>query len=782
MMGPPRVMTTNSATTTTTTTMETSSPNTKRIMLNRPIPYRRICLLSAHGAKDYVEQLWGGPMPTPNDAYCNNDTANNHNHSLGGEKEQESSNGILPPLKRKSEESIAASDHDIGANSSALMSGEDGDDTNEMEDFEMVEKSTTTTNNGNSNDNDDDDDDNMVIKSAMVYKAHKGLLGKYSVRKDIWEPKRLVLTKTQLLYYNVDMTTDDTTTTSTTTSAGAATTAKAKQLFSTLSSTLIPMATTTTTTSENNLPQGELDLVPRSSTDNNDDTRAVNTEENDNDAFPPAPPSIVAQALPAMKGNPTPYSIQVKSPTTEWKFCFESQTNQVEWLDALVDMVGSNNRQSNNEDDVPHNFQAGDHIIRWEMLPIVYPIQIHGIVLEAGKNCVIIADFGLTSYYQTKNDELDTVDTISDNDDHPNNEDQQKDVMDAWKVLRPKEKKRLNVVALTDKKEIRQWSKVNYGRSFFSGNDEKSTKTKKFKKWLSSLGTATTAKTTTTTTTTKKKKIHAAKELEEAKRHIETWEGRDVSKDTIEFEVTYQEPNVRDMLHDQLKDPDWWIPRATTTPNNEEERENEDDNSEQDEEKREQQQQHDNDNDKYYDDDFHKKFEPVRHPKVFDMNELNGNDDDDDDAAQQDMKMNKLPKSDPTKIVLARTNFLLEFGEEILPPYHVFHSNSECIAVWCKTGRWSTLQTAIFLHSTAVGNAKSATVMAMGVAAAHVFLLPVMAIGGLVAVSAPWMILKKSKNKWDEATMKLTELFWERAEPEVFVEAIEHWSGLIAST
>ena len=138
----------------------------------------------------------------------------------------------------------------------------------------------------------------------------------------------------------------------------------------------------------------------------------------------------------------------------------------------------------------------------------------------------------------------------------------------------------------------------------------------------------------------------------------------------------------------------------------------------------------------------------------------------------------KLPKSDPTLLVLARTNFLLERGDDVLPPYHIFHSNSECIAVWCKTGRWSTLQTSVFLASVSVGNAKSATVATLGVAAAHVLLLPVVAVGGIAAVTAPWLILKKSKGKWDNATLRLNNSFWSWAPPAVYVEAIRNWSRL----
>lgn len=56
----------------------------------------------------------------------------------------------------------------------------------------------------------------------------------------------------------------------------------------------------------------------------------------------------------------------------------------------------------------------------------------------------------------------------------------------------------------------------------------------------------------------------------------------------------------------------------------------------------------------------------------------------------------KFPKSDPPILVLARAHFLLQHGEFVLPPHHVFYSNSDRIIMWCKTGRWSMLQAPIF--------------------------------------------------------------------------------------
>ena len=137
-----------------------------------------------------------------------------------------------------------------------------------------------------------------------------------------------------------------------------------------------------------------------------------------------------------------------------------------------------------------------------------------------------------------------------------------------------------------------------------------------------------------------------------------------------------------------------------------------------------------------------------------------------------------LPRSDPPILVLARTRFLLERGEDFLPPYHIVNSNSECIAVWCKTGRWSTLQASVFLHSTAIGNTKSTTAISLAAAATQPWLLAAVIPAGMAAIGTPWIMLKVANDKWNAATMRLTEEFWSHAEPHVFVECIEKWGQL----
>ena len=152
----------------------------------------------------------------------------------------------------------------------------------------------------------------------------------------------------------------------------------------------------------------------------------------------------------------------------------------------------------------------------------------------------------------------------------------------------------------------------------------------------------------------------------------------------------------------------------------------------------------------------------------------------------------RMPQADPPKLVLARLRFLLEHGEEpwvkksqpnLLPPHHLLYANSECIAVFCKTGRWSTLQASIFLHSSTVGNAKqtatvaaflsaqSATVPASGLwgffggtttvslFTAQPWLVPALVGGGAVYVGLPMLMLWKAKERWRETEKRLNNAF-----------------------
>ena len=439
----------------------------------------------------------------------------------------------------------------------------------------------------------------------------------------------------------------------------------------------------------NQEPRGQIYLKDRLCTDGEEDV-----------GTPLSPTSVDKEKSPIVGGvtvhardprddpGPTPFEIDItrNDNNESWRFCFECQSIQILWLSMLKSMApGDSNLPS--EGLAKHGFEAGDHIIRWELLPVLYPIQIHGIVLEVGRNCVVIADFGLTSSYQRAAGDKGLTTWSGDE----SKDDSHDVIMAAWEKIKPREKKRLNVVVVTDPKEIRKWSKINY----VGGQGDKSNN-KAFDFFTSLL----------------------------PGRPQNTQESKDIISEEINTELTYDEArNVEG-------EPEWIRPgyrprkqRGSSMPLS-------------------------NDGQSVFSIDS-----PEDHPE------------------------RELPTSDSAKLVLARTHFVLEH-EEMLPPYHVFYSNSECIAVWCKTGRWSTLQAAVYLVSTSVGYAKSATMITLTVAAAHAVLLPAMAIGGLAVAGAPLLFLKKSQEQWDKTTMRLTDKFWMHAEPPVFVEAIKYWARL----
>jgi len=138
----------------------------------------------------------------------------------------------------------------------------------------------------------------------------------------------------------------------------------------------------------------------------------------------------------------------------------------------------------------------------------------------------------------------------------------------------------------------------------------------------------------------------------------------------------------------------------------------------------------------------------------------------------------------------------------------IFYANSECIAVWCKTGTFSTLQAAVFLHSTAIGQAKSAATLALFVGGqtasvtvpasgimgwfgatttasvplltAQPWLIPALAGYGIAVVGGPYLLLMRARGKWDNATRELGDGFWQWAIdcPDVYEAAIRCWSGM----
>jgi hypothetical protein len=143
--------------------------------------------------------------------------------------------------------------------------------------------------------------------------------------------------------------------------------------------------------------------------------------------------------------------------------------------------------------------------------------------------------------------------------------------------------------------------------------------------------------------------------------------------------------------------------------------------------------------------------------------------------------------SDPTEVVMKRVNFLLYQSKvvdnSLLPKYHAIFANCECVAVWCKTGAWSTLQAASFLSHSAVAQIKGTATIA-GVAAAQTvtvpaagmwgwlgytstvplmtaqpLILPAIAAYGVLTIGGPAVCLAVAKKKWSSTTKALNDTF-----------------------
>jgi hypothetical protein len=159
-------------------------------------------------------------------------------------------------------------------------------------------------------------------------------------------------------------------------------------------------------------------------------------------------------------------------------------------------------------------------------------------------------------------------------------------------------------------------------------------------------------------------------------------------------------------------------------------------------------------------------------------------------------------KSDPVGLVLARVHFILNHPH-LIPAYHVLYANCECVAVWCKTGHWSTLQARSVLEYTAAGQAKSATTLAaaaahtqvtvpasgvwgwlgyttkMSLLTAQPMIVPALAGYGIVTVGAPALLYHTAKKHWRATTLELQAAFWEAAleSPDDFSENLmSEWS------
>ena len=490
-------------------------------------------------------------------------------------------------------------------------------------------------------------------------------------------------------------------------------------------------------------------------------------------------------------------------------------------LEPATDTGAENITLIEHEENNAPRLQPGDHVIRWKMIKVMlWPIQIHGIVMgsevnEDGSCSVVIADFGYSSteddkkkkglrnigningmmrnFYEGtgKKNSNDVPEPANTRDAEGEEDDDEIDKEDG---------KRFHLRTITDPQILKKWSKVNYGQSLFSPNG----KFDKFKKLFKLPN-------------KQKPDDKADNESSMFDENDEFFKSPEKSKDTKSMASATSAPSPNysdDAMYNTLAADSGEFDKRTqqggamkdikemnpleqlVSQANEVERRSRprsrgflrggrssnisDDSS--------------------VTSKRSLNFKPpsFKPPSMKGVNNImkklsfqkNTPEEYDTVPASASKEENekrgegpKLPKSDPRVIVVARVKFILaeqekSESETSLPKYHILYSNSECLAVWCKTGRFSTLQAAVFLHSTAVGNAKSSIMLGAGIAATQPWLIPVVGVYAVAAVGMPYYILNKCKNKWKEGEMRLTHGFWETADVDVFIAAIQNWSGL----
>lgn len=157
---------------------------------------------------------------------------------------------------------------------------------------------------------------------------------------------------------------------------------------------------------------------------------------------------------------------------------------------------------------------------------------------------------------------------------------------------------------------------------------------------------------------------------------------------------------------------------------------------------------------------------------------------------------------DEVELVLARANFLLRYPD-ILPDYNVLNANCECVAVWCKTGKWLTLQGSSLLKNTPISISKFHTIFAVTAAitpvpvqvpvaglwgwlgyttvvnvsllSAQTLLLPALVGSAVVSVGVAAMIHAKAQIEWKAITDRLETAFWAYSETEDDDSEFTHW-------
>lgn len=160
--------------------------------------------------------------------------------------------------------------------------------------------------------------------------------------------------------------------------------------------------------------------------------------------------------------------------------------------------------------------------------------------------------------------------------------------------------------------------------------------------------------------------------------------------------------------------------------------------------------------------------------------------------------------TDERGLVLARATALLESSNDDdawpWPDYDSFSANDECVAVWCRTGRWLTLQAASMLEIVSATQAGAAIVAASAVSqmsvtytapywipgyvvvwsvpatVAYPILVPLLVGYGMTSL-VPLEILRRNRNKWRVVSESFNRAFWSRASDQV---RMDYFAGSVS--
>jgi hypothetical protein len=458
------------------------------------------------------------------------------------------------------------------------------------------------------------------------------------------------------------------------------------------------------------------------------------------DALPPADVNDEASMLSSDKNKENEFqenqnnnSNNSNNSNDEVALAHDNENHQPKTTMLAKDEEG-NEVSNDDEDDGPlnHSYQPGDHLIRWEMLPIVWPIQIHGIVLETGPGFVKIADFGLTSTDPKAQgiiirDSANDPDESSSDSEAPEEEDvlpnidlQNQPEEEQAKPEHPEKREKgetrtkknkplseiiakepkcqkktqqekqddddddddlttncndeqgaapglsrtmtdveiqdtLSKENLTKLKNavvaatVKRFRSLKNGDNEFllqkasspDGDDDKIDDALS-KENLMNVKDAVVAATRKRFQKKEKNRLHVIFITQQ--KEMSAWKkvnydgsifgiGGDGTAASGAATADGSSPERSENLESPPKKQPWWKPKTQKKTTREQ-----------------------------------AELMPQQS----------------DDSSSESLPAPKLPKSDPTKLVLARTNFLLEHGESVLPSYDVFHSNSECMAVFCK--------------------------------------------------------------------------------------------------